>query len=108
MLLSPQTVGLLGGKQLRDGAVGPGEARGGARVARPLPLRADRHQPGFAEHHDVAHVVVSRADQVDDGEVLDPFAHRLGAGARLAGAAAGQDQPIDPIARRRRLLGPRP
>ncbi len=108
MLLSPEPVRLLGGEQLRDGAVGPGETGGGARIARPLSARADRHQPGFAEHHDVAHVVVRRADQIDDGEGLGPKANRFRAGARLAGAAAGEDQPIDPVARRRRLLGPRP
>jgi hypothetical protein len=108
MLLAAQPVGLFGRKQLRDRAVGPGETRGGARVARPFLPGADRHQSGLAEHHDFAHVVVGRADQIDERERLRPFAHRLGAGARLAGPAAGQDQPIDPIARRRPLLGPRP
>ena len=73
VLFSPQPVRLLGREQLRHRAVGPGEARGGARIVRPLAGRADRHQPGFAEHHDVAHVVVRRADQIDDREGLDPF-----------------------------------
>src|ERR1700722_4064074 len=63
---------------------------------------------GFAEHHHVARIVAGRPDQIDDRESLDPFAHRLRAGPRLAGAAAGEDQPIDPVARRRQLIGPRP
>ena len=108
MLLAAQPVRLFGREQQRRRAVRPGEAAGGARVARPLAARADRHQSGFAQHHHVAHVVVGRADQVDDGEALHPFAHRLGAGAGLAGAAAGEDQPVDPVARRRPLVVARP
>ncbi len=42
------------------------------------------------------------------GVLARPGPHGLGAGAGLAGAAAGQDQPIDPIALRRALIGPRP
>ena len=65
---------------------------------RALVGRAAGEEAGFAEHHHVAHVVGGRADQIDDRKALDPFAHRLRAGARLAGAAAGEDQPIDPVA----------
>ena len=73
MLLAAQPVRLFGREQQRDGAVRPGEPAGSARVARPLVARADRHQSGFAQHHHVAHVVVGRADQVDDGEALRPI-----------------------------------
>ena len=55
----------------------------------------------------VEYVVFGRADEIDVRIGLHPFAHRLGAGARLAGAAPRKDEPNDPVARGRRLLGPR-
>jgi hypothetical protein len=108
VLLAAQPVGLLGGEQLRHRAIGPGQAARGARVARTVPLRAAGEQSGFPQHHHVANVVMSRANQIDDRIGLRPFAHRFGAGPRLAGAAAGQDQPVDPIAVRRKLIVARP
>src|SRR3546814_18573353 len=39
---------------------------------------------------------------------LGETAHPFGAGAGLAAAATGQDQPAPPATRRRQLLGPRP
>ena len=104
VLLAAQPVGLLGGKQLRHGAVRPAQALGSAGVTRALRRGADRHQAGLAQHHDVPDVVVGGADQVDDGEALDPLAHGFGARARLAGAAPGQNDPIDPVAWRRLLV----
>ena len=108
MLLAAQPVGLLGRKQLRGRAVGPGEARRGVRVMGALLIEAASQQAGLPQHHHVARVVGGGADEIDDGIGLHPFAHGLGAGARLAGAAPGEDQPIDPIAARRQLVGPRP
>ena len=104
MLLAAQTVGLLGREQEGDGAVRPFDPRGGVEVARPFVPAAAVENAGFAQDHRVAHVGRRRADEVDDRIVLRPMAHRLGARPRFPRAAPGEDQPDDPVARRRRLL----
>src|ERR1700733_2527740 len=63
---------------------------------------------GFAPHHNVAGVRERGPDQVDDRVVLHPGAHRLRASPRLAGAASGEDEPDDPVAVRRSLVGAGP
>ncbi len=108
VLLAPEPVGLLGGKHQADGAVRPFEPRGAGEEAGPFVPPAAVEDARFAKHHRVADVGCGRPDEVDDRVGLDPPAHRLGAGARLARAAPGEDQPDDPVARRRRLIGARP
>ena len=108
VLLAPEPVGLLGREEPAHRAVRPFEAQVGGEEARPLIGPAAGENAGFAGDHGVAHVGEGRADQVDDRVGLHPVAHRFGARAGLAGAAAGQDEPDDPVARRRRLVGARP
>ena len=109
VLLAAQPVRLLGREELAHRAVRPFEPRRSAAKKRGRSSRRQQaRMPDSPLHHDVAHVGDGRADQVDDRVGLHPVAHRLGAGARLAGAAAGEDEPDDPVARRRRLVGARP
>ena len=108
VLLAPQPVGLLGREQLAHRAVRPFEPQVGGEETGPLVAPAAGEDAGFAPHHDVARVGDGRADQVDDRVGLHPVAHRLGAGARLARPAPGEDEPDDPVAVRRRLVGARP
>ena len=108
MLLAAEPVRLLGREQVAHRAGRPFEPSGGGEIARTLLPGAAVENAGFAEHHHVAHVVGGRADQVDDRVGRRPSPHRFGAGARLAGAPPGENEPDDPVARRRRLLGARP
>src|SRR5271156_1650430 len=55
-----------------------------------------------------ADVVSGGADQVDVAIALDPLAHGLGPDARLAHPASREDDPIDPVAVRKPLLGAGP
>ena len=75
---------------------------------RPLVSAATGEDAGFAPDHCVAHVRDRRADQVDDRVGLRPITHRLGASPRLARSAPSEDEPDDPVAGRRRLVGARP
>ena len=108
VLLAAQPVGLIGGEQIALRAARPFEPAGRGEVARALVPAAAVEDAGFAEHHHVAHVVGGRADQIDDRKGLRPSPDRLGAGAGLAGAASGEDQPDDPVAGRRLLVRARP
>ncbi len=109
VLLAAQPVRLLGGEELAHRAVRPFEPSGrGADSAAAPRARQQARMPDSPEHHHVAHVVGGRADQVDERKRPRPSPDRLGAGAGLARAAAGQDQPDDPVAGRRLLVGARP
>src|SRR5579872_5018850 len=104
MLLAAQAVRLLGGEEQRAGAIRPGQAAAGALIGRPLGGRAASENTGFTKHHDVAYIGSGGADEIDGLVGLDPAPHRLGAGAGLAGAAAGENEPGHPIAGRRQLI----
>ena len=108
VLLASEPLGLFGGEKPAHRAVRPFEAQVGGEEARLLVAPAAGEDPGFAGDHGVAHVGDRRADEVHDRVGLDPVTHGFGAGAGLACAAAGKDEPDDPVAGRRRLVGARP
>lgn len=75
------------------------------------PRRRDCQDARFAGYHYVAHIRRRAADQVDNttGMRFGFVPYPLGAGARLAPIAAGEDKPNPPRkSRRRQLLGPCP
>ena len=110
MLGTAQPFRLLGAKGCGDGSVRPGQAPLRRLVLRPVPRRRDRQQAAFAFDHHVAGIGGGRRDQRDVPRPVcrDALANELRPGARLAEAAAGEEQPDPPIARRRLLLVPRP
>ena len=98
-----QAVGIVGGEQLRDGAVGPGELVAGDLEVRALGGRVDRQQAGQALDHHAAHLADGLADQRDAARALQRIrraqgagTHPLGTGAGLAGAAAAEHEPGAP------------
>ena len=108
VLLAPEPVGLLGREQLAHRAVRPFEPKVRGEEVGALVGPAAGKNAGFASHHDVARVGDGGADEVDDRVGVHPVSHRLRAGPRLARAAPGEDEPDDPVAIRRSLVGAGP
>jgi hypothetical protein len=71
----------------------------------PLLRRADRQKPALALDHDAARIERGRRDERDAAGAFrdDLRPDKFGAGARLAKAAAGEEQPDAPIPFRRDL-----
>ena len=100
MELGPaQAVGLVGGEGGGDDAVGPGEAALGRLIGGALVGVAHGEDAAVALDHDVAGVGGGRGDEGNAAGVVgfglgaDPF----GAGAGLAPASAGEDEPDEPV-----------
>ena len=100
MELGPaEAVGLVGGEGGGDDAVGPGEAALGRLIGGPFVGAANGEDAAVALDHDVAGVGGGRGDEgnaarsIGSGLGADPF----GAGAGLAPAAAGEDEPDEPV-----------
>ncbi len=110
MLRTAQPVRLVGRVGRRNRAVGPGQAVLRWFVNRPLARQPDIQNAAFAFDHDVAGVERGWRHQCDvPGQTgLDQCPNEFGAGAGLAEAAPGKQQPDPPVAGRRCLRGPRP
>ena len=100
MELGPsEAVGLVGGEGCCDDAVGPGEASLGRLIRGAFVGAANGEDAAVAFDHDVADVSGGRGHEgnaargIGFGLGADPF----GAGAGLAPAAAGQDEPDEPV-----------
>ena len=105
VLGTAQPVGLLGGVERADGAVGPGEPALGRLVNRAVVVGGAGEDARLPLHHRVARVGGGRGDQGDAaGQARgDPRQHPLDARAGLAEAASGEDQPDEPVAGRGEL-----
>ncbi len=90
-------------------AVRPDQPPLGRLEGGPLPGRADVHQARLTLDHHIAHIRRRGAHEGDPPTARSHLRpHPLGPGPGLAEAAAGQDQPIAPVARRRQLRRPTP
>jgi hypothetical protein len=111
VLRTAQPVRLVGREQCRDRTIRPGQAMQRGLVMRPFAKRADREETALALDHDGAGVERGRRDQRDPSRetLLDTCPNEFGAGAGLAEAAPGQQEPDPPVAKRRYLRpsGPR-
>ena len=90
--------------------LGHTQAALGGLIQRPVPRRRRWRRCRFAQHHDVAGVGGGGATSAMrmTPSTLHQLAHPFGAGAGLAGAAPGQEQPVAPVAGRRQLREARP
>src|ERR1700677_340934 len=108
VLLAPEPVRLFRGAQRAHRAVRPFEPKVGCEKAGTFVVPTASENAGFTPDHDVAGVGDGGADQIDDRVGLHPVADRLRASPRLARPASGEDEPDDPVAVRRSLLGAGP
>jgi hypothetical protein len=107
VLRTAQPVRLVGREQCRDRTVRPGQAMQRRLVIGPLLGRPDRQNAALPFDHDIADIERGRRDQRDAPRQaeLGTRPNKLGAGAGLAKAAPGEQQPDAPVAGRRFLLG---
>ena len=99
VLRAAQAFGLVGREAGGDGAVGPSEAALRGLVERPEIGRRDGEEPALALDHDIARIGGGGRDQGDAARapLLHQHPHPFGAAARLAEAAAGEQQPDAPV-----------
>ncbi len=89
------------------GAIGKGDAPLRRLIERASLIGEDIEQPGLSLDHNVAGVGGRRGNDGDAAvATADPGADRLGAGARLAPATAGEDGPGAPVPLGQQLIGP--
>ena len=113
--------GVVGGEELGDGAVAPDDLVARDLIARTLARRVHAEQARDTFHHDAAHLGDGETDERDAAgrrarrnRIADCLgAHPFGSGARLARAAAPQQQPRLPglaagSGERRELIGAGP
>ena len=114
-----ERLGVFGGEQLRDRAVGPDDPPSRRREDRSLLASMRAQNAGNALNHYIAHIGHGFTDQRDahgrfareTRQAQRDATHPLGAGARLARAASAQNKPLRPFApiggaRGRQLIGP--